>query len=44
MLGAAGFVCQDGVTLAVDLVETIKQLPLFAWSLQLLASGIALII
>ena len=44
MLGAAGLVCQDGVTVAVDLIEAIKQLPLFAWGLQLLACGIALII
>ena len=44
MLGAAGLVCQDDVTVAVDLIEAIKQLPLFAWGLQLLACGIALII
>ena len=44
MLGAAGLVCQDDVTVAVDLIEAIKQLPLFAWGLQLLACGIALLI
>ena len=44
MLGAAGLVCQDDVTVAVDLIEAIRQLPLFAWGLQFPACGIALII
>ena len=39
MLGAADSVCQDGVPVAVDLIEAIKQLPLFSWGLRLLACG-----